>query len=63
MADRVLLVESGRVTLDESVALARPRAHGSAAFAELEGRVLSRVLNEPQEDDTSADPAKRLRVA
>ena len=47
LADRVLLVEDGRITLDESVALARPRAHGSPAFAELEGRVLSRVLNEP----------------
>jgi len=47
LADRVLLVESGRVTLDERVTLARPRAHGSPAFAELEGRVLSRVLDEP----------------
>ena len=51
LADRVLLVEDGRVTLDEAVALARPRAHGSAAFAELEGRVLARVLNEPRQDD------------
>ena len=47
LADRVLLVEDGRVTLDEPVALARPRAHGGAAFAELEGRVLARVLQEP----------------
>jgi sulfonate transport system ATP-binding protein len=47
LADRVLLVEDGGVTLDETVALARPRAHGSLAFAELEGRVLARVLGEP----------------
>ena len=47
LADRVLLVDGGRVTLDERVALARPRAHGSAAFAELEERVLARVLDEP----------------
>ena len=46
LADRVLLVEDGRVTLDEPVALARPRQHGSPAFAELEGRVLARVLRE-----------------
>ena len=46
LADRVLLVEEGRVTLDEPVALSRPRAHGSPAFAELEGRVLARVLKE-----------------
>ena len=44
LADRVLLVEDGRIALDEPVALARPRAHGSPAFAELEGRVLARVL-------------------
>ncbi len=46
LADRVLLVEEGRITLDEPVALARPRQHGSPAFAELEGRVLARVLKE-----------------
>ena len=46
LADRVLLVEDGRVTFDEAVTLARPRAHGSPAFAELEGRVLARVLKE-----------------
>ena len=50
LADRVLLVENGRITLDEPVALARPRAHGSPAFAELEGRVLARVLNEPPDE-------------
>ena len=30
LADRVLLVEEGRITLDEPVALARPRTHGVA---------------------------------
>jgi sulfonate transport system ATP-binding protein len=59
LADRVLLVEDGQVTLDEPVALARPRAHGSAAFAELEGRVLARVLNEPRPDDA----ARRVLLA
>jgi sulfonate transport system ATP-binding protein len=58
LADRVLLVEEGGVTLDERVALARPRMHGSAAFAELEGRVLARVLKHPAKlsngPDTSA---------
>jgi len=59
LADRVLLVEDGRVTLDEPVALARPRAHGSPAFAELEGRVLARVLKEtpPAAEET---PRPRL---
>jgi len=47
LADRVLLVEDGHVTLDEPVTLPRPRTHGSPAFAELEGRVLARVLRHP----------------
>jgi sulfonate transport system ATP-binding protein len=47
LADRVLLVEDGGLALDEPVALARPRAHGAAAFAEIEGRVLARVLRQP----------------
>jgi len=59
LADRVLLVEDGNVTLDEPVALARPRAHGSAAFAELEGRVLARVLKEPPPEAAEA-PKPRL---
>src|SRR5882724_3119370 len=47
LADRVLLVEDRKVTFDEAVPLARPRAHGSPEFAELEGRVLARVLKHP----------------
>jgi sulfonate transport system ATP-binding protein len=50
LADRVLLVEDGRITFDEPVALARPRAHGTSAFAELEGRVLARVLKHPAKE-------------
>jgi len=56
LADRVLLVEDGRVTLDEPVALPRPRAHGSPAFAALEGRVLARVLKEPPPADDASKP-------
>ena len=56
LADRVLLVEGGRVTLDETVALARPRAHGSAAFADLQGRVLARVLKEPVQAPSEQPP-------
>jgi sulfonate transport system ATP-binding protein len=59
LADRVLLVEDGRVTLDEPIPLARPRAHGSAAFAELEGRILARVLDEAP----ALDQATRPRLA
>jgi sulfonate transport system ATP-binding protein len=44
LADRVILIESGRITLDERIDLPRPRERGTAAFAGLEGRVLDRVL-------------------
>lgn len=44
LADRILLVESGRITLDEPVALARPREHGEPRFAALESRVLKRLM-------------------
>ena len=60
LADRVLLVEDGRVTLDEPVALARPRQHGSPAFAELEGRVLARVLKETPPAAIEEAPKPRL---
>jgi sulfonate transport system ATP-binding protein len=44
LADRVILIEGGRVTLDEDVQLPRPRPRGSARFAALEERILRRVL-------------------
>ncbi len=55
LADRVLLVEDGGITFDERVALARPRAHGTPGFADLEGRVLARVLRQPARDPHPAD--------
>jgi ABC-type sugar transport system ATPase subunit len=44
LANRVLLVENGRIALDERVPLARPRRHGAPEFAALEERILERVL-------------------
>ncbi len=44
LADRILLIEDGRITLDETVQLARPREHGEAQFARLESRVLKRLM-------------------
>jgi len=45
LADRVVLLEGGRVMLEEAVRLPRPRRRGSAAFAELEERILGAVLH------------------
>jgi len=47
LADRVVLIEDGRITLDLKVDLPRPRARGSVAFASLEQRLLGHILNHP----------------
>ncbi|UMR29944.1 ATP-binding cassette domain-containing protein [Massilia sp. MB5] len=44
LADRVLLIEDGRIALDLPVDLPRPRQRGSAAFAALEEQLLNRLL-------------------
>ncbi|CAN5889605.1 aliphatic sulfonates ABC transporter ATP-binding protein [soil metagenome] len=48
LADRVILIEDGRITLDERVTLPRPRARGNVAFAALEEQILARVLQPPE---------------
>lgn len=48
LADRVVLIESGRITLDIAINLPRPRQRGSAEFAALKGRILNRVLGLPE---------------
>ena len=50
LADRVVLIEEGRIALDERVHLPRPRSHGDAGFAALEKRILDRVLQKPGAD-------------
>ncbi|MFE8644288.1 ATP-binding cassette domain-containing protein [Sphingomonas sp. NCPPB 2930] len=68
LADRVILIEDGRIALDERIELARPRSQGDPAFAALEKRILDRVLQKPADDtpppaDGSARPAHALRWA
>ena len=40
LADRVLIIEDGKIALDLRIDLPRPRERGSAEVAELEGRIL-----------------------
>ena len=47
LADRVLLIENGHLTLDLAVDLPRAGRRGSAQFAALEQQVLARVLAKP----------------
>ncbi|ECG8590355.1 aliphatic sulfonates ABC transporter ATP-binding protein [Salmonella enterica subsp. salamae] len=44
MADRILLIEDGKIGLDLAVDIARPRRLGSVRLAELEAEVLNRVM-------------------
>ncbi len=54
LADRVVLIEDGRITLDQRIDLPRPRARGNAVFAALEESILSRVLKHPAQAPDSA---------
>lgn len=51
MADRVLLIEDGKIGLDLTVDLPRPRRVGSARLAELEGQVLARVMQRGKSEE------------
>jgi sulfonate transport system ATP-binding protein len=44
LGDRILMLETGSVTLDEEIRLDRPRTRGAPRFAELEDWVLSQLL-------------------
>lgn len=44
LADRILLLEQGRIAMDIEVDLPRPRRRGDPAAAAIEGRVLDRLL-------------------
>ncbi len=67
LADRVVLIEDGRIALDERIALARPRSQGDARFAAIEKRILDRVLQKPAAEEAAGDwpgvPAHGLRWA
>ena len=61
LGDRILLIEEGRIALDQPVALARPRARASAGFAALEEHVLQRVLKTAPNDDALSQRADGAR--
>ncbi|WP_438275844.1 ATP-binding cassette domain-containing protein [Nitrobacter sp.] len=51
LADRVLVIDQGRIAHDVQINIARPRRRGSADLAALEGSILQELLKE----DRSAD--------
>lgn len=44
LADRVVLLEDGKIALEKPITLSRPRERGDAAFAALKGEILERVM-------------------
>lgn len=48
LADRILVVEAGRIALDLRVDVPRPRRRGDPDLARLEGRILDHLLGAPQ---------------
>ncbi|AYD01081.1 ATP-binding cassette domain-containing protein [Neorhizobium sp. NCHU2750] len=44
LADRVIVLDEGRISLDLDIPQPRPRRHGDPALAELEGQLLDRIL-------------------
>ncbi|WP_085315767.1 ATP-binding cassette domain-containing protein [Derxia lacustris] len=63
MADRIVLIEDGRITLDRDVPLARPRSRGRPEFAAIEEAVLDRVLKTPRPPEQPAPDATAVRWA
>lgn len=45
LADRVVVIGAGRIALDLDVPVARPRRHGSAELAQLEGAILDHLFS------------------
>ncbi len=57
LADRVILIEDGRIALDEPVALPRPRERSDPRFGQIEKKILDRVLQQPGDDKPVDEPA------
>ena len=56
LADRVILIEDGRITADEAITIARPRWHGDPEFSRIEKRILDRLLQQPEPTPIAPDP-------
>lgn len=54
LADRVILIEEGEITMNEKISLARPRERDTS-FVYYEDKILNRVLNQTQKEDRKGD--------
>jgi sulfonate transport system ATP-binding protein len=58
LADRVAVLEEGRISLEIEVDLPRPRNRGTPEFAALKSRILDRILGGEGADKAAPEPAK-----
>jgi sulfonate transport system ATP-binding protein len=63
LADRVLLIEDGRIALDQRIDLPRPRSRGNPRFAQLEEAILARVLRQPASDRIATPAASASQLS
>jgi sulfonate transport system ATP-binding protein len=56
LADRIILLEDGRITWDEPVDLTKPRTRVSPRFAQIEDSVLTRLLGDRQASENGRAP-------
>ena len=63
LADRVLLIEDGRIALDQRIDLPRPRSRGNPQFAQLEEAILARVLRQPASGTLAAPAANASQLS
>ncbi len=45
LADRIIVLNQGKIDLNLAIALPRPRNPGSVAFADLKAQILDRILS------------------
>lgn len=57
LADRVILIEDGRIALDERIPMARPRQRSDPLFGLIEKKILDRVLQRPGEESPNREAA------
>ncbi|MFM5980810.1 MAG: ATP-binding cassette domain-containing protein [Sphaerospermopsis kisseleviana] len=48
LADRIVLIEDGQISMDVKIDLPRPRARGDAKFAKTVEKILNRVMGQPE---------------
>lgn len=62
LADRVILIEEGKVKLDLDVPLSRPRNRANIAFAELEEELLANVLGKERSNQGMKSTVRKVNA-